>query len=36
MGVPVVEVTGGAVAATVIELGTQPGQFTTLPVVPLI
>ena len=34
-GTLVVEVTGGRVAATALELGTQPGQFTTLPVTPL-
>ncbi|MDA2938095.1 hypothetical protein MYX75_07530 [Acidobacteria bacterium AH-259-A15] len=34
-GTLVVEVTGGKVAATALELGTQPGQFTTLPVTPL-
>ena len=34
-GILVVEVTGGRVAATALELGTQPGQFTTLPVTPL-
>ena len=31
----VVEVTGGRVAATALELGPMPGQFTTLPVTPL-
>jgi len=30
-----VEVTGGTIAATAIELGSQPGQFTTLPVTPM-
>ena len=34
-GTLVVEVTGGEVAATALELGNQPGQFTTLPVTPL-
>ena len=34
-GTLVVEVTGGSVAATALELGTEPGQFTTLPVTPL-
>ena len=34
-GTLVVEVTGGRVAATALELGTQPGQFTTLPATPL-
>ena len=34
-GTLVVEVTGGQVAATALELGTQPGEFTTLPVTPL-
>ena len=34
-GTLVVEVTGGNVAATALELGSQPGQFTTLPVTPL-
>ena len=34
-GTLVVEVTGGAVAATALELGPGPGQFTTLPVAPL-
>jgi len=29
------EVTGGAVAATAIELGSKPGEFTTLPVTPI-
>ncbi len=33
----VVEVVGaGRVAATALELGTQPGEFTTLPVIPLV
>ena len=31
-GTLVVEVVGGKVAAIALELGTQPGQFTTLPV----
>ena len=31
----VVRVTGGMIVATVLELGTQAGQFTTLPVTPL-
>ena len=31
----VAKVTGGSIVATVLELGTQPGQFTTLPVTPL-
>jgi hypothetical protein len=31
----VAEVSGGRVAATVLDLGTTAGQFTTLPVVPL-
>jgi len=35
VGTLVVEVAGGKVAATVLELGTEPGQFTTLPVTPL-
>ena len=34
-GTLVVQVTGGKVAATVLELGTEAGQFTTLPVTPL-
>ena len=34
-GTFVVEVTGGSVAATALELGTEAGQFTTLPVTPL-
>ena len=34
-GTLVVGVTGGKVAATALELGTQAGQFTTLPVTPL-
>lgn len=34
-GTLVVEVTGGRVAATALELGPNPGQFTTLPVSPL-
>ena len=34
-GTPVVEVTDREVAATALELGTKPGQFTTLPVTPL-
>ena len=34
-GVLVVEVTGGTVAATALELGTSAGQFTTLPVTAL-
>ena len=34
-GTLVVEVTGGTIAAIALELGTQPGQFTTLPVTPL-
>ena len=34
-GTLVVQVTGGKVAATALELGSQPGQFTTLPVTPL-
>ncbi len=34
-GTLVVEVTGGKVAATALELGTEPGQFTTLLVAPL-
>ncbi|MBI2820941.1 MAG: SBBP repeat-containing protein, partial [Acidobacteria bacterium] len=35
-GTLTVEVTGeGAIAATALELGSQPGQFTTLPVTPL-
>ena len=34
-GTLVVEVTGGKVAATALELGSEPGQFTTLPVTPL-
>lgn len=33
----VVEVVGvGRIAATALELGTQPGEFTTLPVTPLV
>jgi len=31
-----VTVEGGKVAATALELGTQPGEFTTLPVAPLV
>ncbi len=34
-GTLVVEVTGGKIAATALELGPEPGQFTTLPVTPL-
>ncbi|MEE8350492.1 MAG: LamG-like jellyroll fold domain-containing protein [Acidobacteriota bacterium] len=34
-GTLAVRVTGGNVAATALELGTQPGEFTTLPVTPL-
>ncbi|MDA2938535.1 hypothetical protein MYX75_09770 [Acidobacteria bacterium AH-259-A15] len=34
-GTLVVEVTGRKVSATALELGTEPGQFTTLPVTPL-
>ena len=34
-GTLVVRVTGGNVAAAALELGTEPGQFTTLPVTPL-
>ena len=34
-GTLVVQVTGGKVAATALELGPQAGQFTTLPVTPL-
>ena len=34
-GTLVVEVTDGRVAATALELGIQPGQFTTLPVMPV-
>ena len=34
-GTLVVQVTGGKVAATALELGTQPGEFTTLPVTAL-
>ena len=34
-GILVVEVTGGTVAATALELGTSAGQFTTLPVTAL-
>ena len=34
-GTLVVEVSDGRVAAIALELGTQPGQFTTLPVTPL-
>lgn len=34
-GTLVVEVTGGEVAATALELGQSPGEFTTLPVTPL-
>ena len=34
-GTLVVQVTDGKVAATALELGTQPGEFTTLPVTPL-
>ena len=34
-GTLVVEVTGGKVVATALELGTKPGEFTTLPVTPL-
>ena len=34
-GTLVVEVAGGKVAATALELGPLPGQFTTLPVTPL-
>ena len=34
-GTLVVEVTDGRVAATALELGTEAGQFTTLPVTPL-
>ena len=35
LGTLVVEVTGGEIVATVLELGGEPGQFTTLPVTPL-
>jgi len=34
-GTLVVQVTGGSVAAAALELGTQAGEFTTLPVTPL-
>jgi len=34
-GTLVVQVTGGKVAATALELGTQAGEFTTLPVTSL-
>ena len=30
-----VEATGGQIAAMALELGPQPGQFTTLPITPL-
>lgn len=34
-GTLVVRVTGGSVAAAALELGTQAGEFTTLPATPL-
>lgn len=34
-GTLIAEVTGGQIAATALELGTAPGEFTTLPVTPL-
>jgi hypothetical protein len=34
-GTLVVQATGGKVAASALELGPSPGQFTTLPVTPL-
>lgn len=35
LGTISVEVTGGMVAATALELGSKPGEFTTLPVTPV-
>ncbi len=35
VGTLVVQASGGEIVATALELGDEPGQFTTLPVTPL-